>query len=872
VTISAPLAPPPQQFSSEDGSLQGVIDGVNAAFLISAFLTRARVYRNGVMMTLNVDCVAGGRSILFLRGQIPQPGDVVTVQGYMEGASAPLGFSPTFTADPVFTPASGSVVPFSVTISCATAGATIYYTTNGSTPTTASPVYTAPIALTSALTIKALATAPGRTKSFVTSASYTIVPVADPVFTPASGSVPLSVVISCATVGATIYYTTDGSTPTTASSVYAAPIALTSALTIKAFAAALGHTNSSVTSSAYTILPSADPAFTPASGSVPLSVVISCATAGATIYYTTDGSAPTTASPVYTGPIALTSALTIKAFAAALGHTNSSVTSSAYTILPSATPVFTPASGSIVPLSVTITCATAGATIYYTMDGSTPTTGSTLYTGPVSVPVGVTIKAIATAPAHLASAVAAAVYLPIPTVATPTFSPVNGTELFNPPQNITISSATAGATIYYTTDGSAPTKASLVYTGPIAISVATTIQALADKTGMSTSPVATAAYTFGITPPPPVGATAVLFQKTGPSTDSYYNAPSDATKAFINAHLTRIMYYTGFGEPRLSWSPPAWCYKDSSSLKHGYIDSSGVYHPQDDPLVASNPTWVLRDSGGNPTYLTWGCTGGSCPQYMPNFQDAGFLSHWLSQASPLISAGYRGLFIDDANLDISASNGSTNVVPIDPSTSAPITQSNWGLYLCQFIEAVRAAFPGSEIVINALWFNGNSNPAGNANYRRLIQAADWFNMERGFDDNGITGGTGRFSLRQLFSVIDQIHGLGRNFISQNLGVANSDFYPLACYLNVAQGNDLFCQGFDLLSNWAQVDYIALGTPTTDRYDWNGLIRRDYTDGTVLVCEPGGSGGGSLGKTYTDPNGNLVSSVSLTGRTGAILQL
>jgi photosystem II stability/assembly factor-like uncharacterized protein len=63
-----------------------------------------------------------------------------------------------------------------------------------------------------------------------------------------------------------------------------------------------------------------------------------------------------------------------------------------------ATPAFSPEAGSYDPgQAVTITCATGGATIYYTTDGSTPTENSTQYTAPVAMPTGAatTLKAIA---------------------------------------------------------------------------------------------------------------------------------------------------------------------------------------------------------------------------------------------------------------------------------------------------------------------------------------------------------------------------------------------------------------------------------------------------------------------------------------------
>lgn len=79
-------------------------------------------------------------------------------------------------------------------------------------------------------------------------------------------------------------------------------------------------------------------------------------------------------------------------------------------------------------------------------------------------------------------------------VATPTLSPVGGT--YATPQTVTISCSTSGATIYYTTDGSTPTTSSAVYTGPLTVSVTTTVKAIAAKTGYNNSSVATSTYTF----------------------------------------------------------------------------------------------------------------------------------------------------------------------------------------------------------------------------------------------------------------------------------------------------------------------------------------------------------------------------------------
>lgn len=83
--------------------------------------------------------------------------------------------SVTPAATPTFSPLAGTYIGTqTVTISCSTGSSTIYYTTNGSTPSTGSPIYTTPISVTSSQTVKAIATAPGFTQSAVGSASYVI--------------------------------------------------------------------------------------------------------------------------------------------------------------------------------------------------------------------------------------------------------------------------------------------------------------------------------------------------------------------------------------------------------------------------------------------------------------------------------------------------------------------------------------------------------------------------------------------------------------------------------------------------------------------------------------------------------------------------
>ncbi|HTQ29789.1 MAG TPA: chitobiase/beta-hexosaminidase C-terminal domain-containing protein, partial [Opitutaceae bacterium] len=185
---------------------------------------------------------------------------------------------------------------------------------------------------------------------------------------------------------------------------------------------------------------------------------------------------------------------------------------------PVADPTFSPAAGTYASAqTVTISTATAGASIRYTTDGSTPSeTVGTLYSGPVSIGSTATLEAIAFEAGFTDSNVVSGAYTittpPPPPVAAPTFAPGGGT--YASAQSVTISSATSGATIRYTTDGSTPSEtAGNLYSVPVSISSTTTLKAIGFESGFSDSTVTSATYTFG--PPPTLNFEAESLSYTG---------------------------------------------------------------------------------------------------------------------------------------------------------------------------------------------------------------------------------------------------------------------------------------------------------------------------------------------------------------------
>lgn len=159
--------------------------------------------------------------------------------------------------------------------------------------------------------------------------------VANPSFTVSEGTYneAQSVEINCPTDGATIYYTIDGNDPTTESAVYSSAIAVNATTTIKAFAVKDGMTNSGIASATYT-LKCATPTITVPSGVFLDSKEITITSSeGASIFYTTDDSEPTSSSTAYdpSNKPSISATTTLKAIATKSGWSDSEVATETFT-------------------------------------------------------------------------------------------------------------------------------------------------------------------------------------------------------------------------------------------------------------------------------------------------------------------------------------------------------------------------------------------------------------------------------------------------------------------------------------------------------------------------------------------------------------
>ena len=282
-------------------------------------------------------------------------------------------------------------------------GWSYYYTLDGSTPTKDSVKYDGRVSINSkgSHSIRILGISESGAESEVY--SYEIAAPATPVITASVGEIfsdMQTITISCETEGAKIYYTLDGSEPTIESTEYRR-FRITGKTTVKAIAVVDGQSWSETAVAHYALGRCDNPVILLADGPTfwhsNQEVSISCGAEGI-LRYTTDGSEPTNESPIYTEPFAISETTVVKAKVFSDSYFDSEVVTATLTREweQVASPVITAASsftGS--KTEVTIVCATDGATIYYTTDGTEPNSSSPVYSSPIEVAKTCTIKAYA---------------------------------------------------------------------------------------------------------------------------------------------------------------------------------------------------------------------------------------------------------------------------------------------------------------------------------------------------------------------------------------------------------------------------------------------------------------------------------------------
>ena len=527
------------QFNSKGA---GVLYAWNANDLTSTIYqsdTNSKRDAGGPANKFSIPVVTNGKVYVAANGQV----DVYGLFNNVPNAAAPT-----------ITPNGGTFsTSQNVQLSSATGSASIYYTLDGSAPTPSSTLYTAPIPISTNTTIKAIASAPGFVQSGVSTATFafsTQTPAV--IFAPAGGTYAnaQSVQLTVADASAKIYYTIDGSTPSAASTLYAGAIPVAVSETIKAIAIDPALMNSNIGTQSYVIQNGGatidfSGGFSSTAG---LTLNGSAVANNDTRLQLTDGGLNEAGSVFWNTPISVQAFTTTFEFqisaavangftftlqnvgptalggnSAGLGYQdiqksvavkfnfydyNGEGSNSTGLYINGQAPVLP--SVDISPSGILLNSGD-GLQAQIDYDGTTltlnlldvTTNARFTYSWKIDIPSTIGSQTAYVGFTGGSGGSSSSQKLLTWKYATesipPVFTPAPGT--YGATQNVTLSSATSGATIFYTADGSTPNGGSTKYSAPISVSATETLKAIAISPTFGASDVVTAPYVIQNTQP-----------------------------------------------------------------------------------------------------------------------------------------------------------------------------------------------------------------------------------------------------------------------------------------------------------------------------------------------------------------------------------
>jgi YVTN family beta-propeller protein len=386
-------------------------------------------------------------------------------------------------ADPTISPAGASSNnTVHAKLSSATAGAILWWTTDGTDPLPGvGPSITNGGTVTVAQSgrLKVIGAKPGYFDSKLVSADFNLT-TANPIITAdrTDSDNDIEVTLSSLTPESTLFYAAGGTNVLTSTNSVAngKSIILSTSGALSVVARRENFNDSQVSSTVFHLKvgkPTITPAGATSNNGVP--VTLSSTTANAILVWTIDGTEPTLANGTQaangsTFTLGANGILKVAGFKA--GYESSDTSSFAFNLQvakPSITLNPEPKDGvNINSVGVTLATATTGSTIKYTTDGSAPA-GGTTYTGSFTITTNANLQVVATRDGFVSSDAASQAL--VVQVDTPVMTPPGG--FFQDGTTLTMTVQRPDAKIYYTTDGSTPTEQSTLYTGPIKLNALT---------------------------------------------------------------------------------------------------------------------------------------------------------------------------------------------------------------------------------------------------------------------------------------------------------------------------------------------------------------------------------------------------------------
>lgn len=316
-----------------------------------------------------------------------------------------------------------------------------------------------------------------------------------------------------------------------------------------------------------------------------------------------------------------------------------------------------------------------------------------------------------------------------------------------------------------------------------------------------------------------------MLHRVTPDDDGYI-AQADQTdasaKAWLSAHWQMFEGFSG-GPTRAatSWHSGGLLYFDTTAVNTGS-------DPPDEHILKRPATGerCYNPWGGNPNpQVTWNVTSEATRQY---------LIAQMRQA--LESDGWNGLWLDDVNLDI----GSSCVGPNDEKWYQDFGDDwpdTWAEGVVRLVEEARAAFPDKTLLQNAPWFSRGPKRWTDPRVMRQLGTASLANREGGVLDDGLTTGTGEWSVKVLFDYVDAVHAAGAGVVWDSFPSSLAEQkYALAAYFIGFTDRDFYGDNSARTpATWPKLYDLDLGKPLGARtFDGNGRFTRDFEAGTVVL--------------------------------------
>jgi RNA polymerase sigma factor (sigma-70 family) len=355
-----------------------------------------------------------------------------------------------------------------------------------------------------------------------------------------------------------------------------------------------------------------------------------------------------------------------------------------------------------------------------------------------------------------------------------------------------------------------------------------------------------------------------IFKRTDPQFDKYTIGPDQKMSRWFAAHFWGMAVFSPYFDTRLNSVKRPWL----------IIDCYGINVK--DEAATQHPEWVLKDAAGQPLYVPYSCSEGKCEQFAADISNAGYRRWLIEEVRADLARGYADLWINNVSMQIDTSdNSGKSRSPIDSKTKQPMRPEDWRRYLAEFTEEVRRALPQCRILHNAQWFAGPSGIRDlDPTISRQLKSADYINVAQGFNDSGLTGGDGEWSVSAMMQFVDRLHALGKHVIIEGLAEDDqSREYQLAGYFLISQDGDALSNHALTPDNWWVGYDVYLGIPIGERSVKDGVWARRFSQGLVLLAEPG-----AKQQTITLPgpcitiDGKTVTSIMLNERQGAVLRM